>query len=192
MCFVLLYARQSPHARKPQQLKVSKVRAFCKLFSGPGRTVFSALTDFAVRHRFVLIIQLQLFAMPVYNGQALLMLFSLMAHQVSTSSDIAGWYGLRGVRNLHNFTLEGGYLYQGKFNSSTSEFQDAKNVPQTTGMRYVFDLCQSFVANSTDTTNLLSYWQETLDTSYPTWIGGGIVADNFEFYTIGSVCIAIL
>ncbi|KAK5086866.1 hypothetical protein LTR05_004036 [Lithohypha guttulata] len=116
---------------------------------------------------------------------AMLMLLSF-THAVLGGSRIAGWSGLRGAIIRDTLTLEGGALATGNFDQN-GQFSGTTAVSNPRGMLYEINLCNSFNTTAIDTFALLNYIEETPDDNSPVWVGGGIVANDFEFYTYGGL-----
>lgn len=104
----------------------------------------------------------------------------------AAQTQIASWISPRGAIIQDVAIIEGGLLSRGNFANGQWQ-QDVNTSGPANGLLYNINLCNAFDLSQGASENLLEHQNETLQSEYGIYIGGGMFVTDYEFYTYGYV-----
>ena len=110
----------------------------------------------------------------------------LLLESVLAVTNLSGWQGLRGAQIQKKLILQGGLLGNGTF--TDGQWKGTSIVQHSYGINYEIDLTKSFDAHVDDTsTYLIPGLSETTNTQAPNYLYGGLLHNDYQYYTFGYV-----
>lgn len=113
----------------------------------------------------------------------LLVLATSTNAQSANVSNVAYWLNPRGAIIQRTLVVEGGMLARGSY--TNGKFSNINITGNAHGLLYYMDLGTSFNTSTDAIDTLMEPVNESDTLSMKNWIGGGLFATEYEWYTFG-------